>query len=403
MARGSRADGAPARLAIVATHPIQYYSPWFRYIAANTGLALRVFYLWDFGVACRHDPGFGHALKWDVPLLSGYDHEFVPNRSARPGTHRFFGLRNPGLRARLDAYRPDAVLLLGYNFATFMRLIMTRRRCDPPLLFRGDSHRLESKRRLGEGVRRRLISTVFRRFEAVLYVGAANRDYFRDHGVPESKLFRAPHAVDNDRFIAAAGNAETAAATWKRELGISPDHLVVLFAGKWEADKRPLDLLRAFVKLGRADTSLLFVGGGALENRLREEAASHPRIFFAPFQNQSAMPRTYSAGDVFVLPSTSESWGLAVNEAMCMARAVIVSDRVGCARDLVEHGANGLVYPAGDVHALTQALANALSDRHRLRAWGDRGRAIIQEFHYRSATAGLVASLRRLNVVGGSG
>ncbi|HEY9250900.1 MAG TPA: hypothetical protein VIO38_17285, partial [Rariglobus sp.] len=70
---------APAqRLAVVVSHPIQYYSPWFRWMSAH-GWTLRVFYLWDFGVAGREDPEFGRTVVWDVDLLSGHEHEFVPN------------------------------------------------------------------------------------------------------------------------------------------------------------------------------------------------------------------------------------------------------------------------------------------------------------------------------------
>ena len=72
------------RLAIVTTHPIQYYAPWFRHLAAGGDLDLKVFYLWDFGVTDKVDPVFGQAVRWDVPLLEGYEHEFVPNRSRRP-------------------------------------------------------------------------------------------------------------------------------------------------------------------------------------------------------------------------------------------------------------------------------------------------------------------------------
>ncbi len=73
------------RLAVVTTHPIQYYAPWFRRLASHPGLDLRVFYLWDFGVVEREDKGFGRTIRWDVPLLDGYASEFVPNVSRRPG------------------------------------------------------------------------------------------------------------------------------------------------------------------------------------------------------------------------------------------------------------------------------------------------------------------------------
>src|SRR3954471_24324980 len=106
----SRAEPAP-RLAIVLSHPTQYYSPWFRWIRAHTTLDFRVFYLWDFGVTEQHDRQFGAAFQWDVDLLSGYEHEFVPNVARDPGTHHFGGLRTPPLTARLATWRPTAILM----------------------------------------------------------------------------------------------------------------------------------------------------------------------------------------------------------------------------------------------------------------------------------------------------
>lgn len=389
------------KLAIVATHPIQYFSPWFRDIADNGDVSLRVFYLWDFGVESRMDPGFRMPIQWDIPLLSGYEHEFVPNHSRRPGTDRTMGLWNPALIARLRAWRPDAVLLMGYNFASLLRLIFCWRDVRVPLLFRGDSHRIVARQGIRESLRRHLIGLVFRRFSAFLYVGSANKDYFLHHGVPEHKLFHAPHAVDNDRFFEASVVAAAEAREWRRSLGIPDGHQVVLFAGKLEPKKRPLDLLTAFTSAGIENTSLIFVGSGELEDALRSAAGANPAIFFAPFQNQTQMPRVYAAADLFVLPSygPSETWGLAVNEAMCMGLPVIASDHVGCARDLVMPRRNGLTFPAGDVAALAACLREAFSEAPRLKAWGEEGRRMIGEYSYRHATAGLRRALASLGVL----
>lgn len=236
----------------MTTHPIQYYAPWFRWIAAHSEIELKVFYLWNRGAEAKHDPGFGRAVQWDVPLLEGYEHEFVPNISADAGTHRFWGIRNEKLGSRIKEFNPDAALLIGYRYASMMRLIFSpKRRRGYPLLFRGDSHRLGTSQSGKWKVKSRkvFISRVFARFAAFLYVGQANREYFRMHGVPEEKLFFAPHAIDNERFIQSGGKAAVEASKWRRSLGIPDDHLVVLFAGKFEAKKRPLDLLAAFRQL----------------------------------------------------------------------------------------------------------------------------------------------------------
>lgn len=388
------------RLAIVTSHPIQYYAPWFRSLAAMERFDLKVFYLWDGGVSARHDPGFGHAVRWDVPLLDGYRNEFVPNTSPRPGTDRFSGLRNPDLPARLSAFGPDATLLIGYNHESFMRLILARRKATSPLIFRGDSHRLSPRPPgLGETLRRELISAVYRRFAAVLHVGKANREYFRWHRVPEERLFFSPHAVDNDRFAHDEVASRREGVAWRESLGVPPDHALIMFAGKFEDKKRPLDLLAAFRQLDPgARASLVFVGAGHLENALRTQAADCPQVRFAPFQNQSQMPRTYAAADLFVLPSVgrSETWGLAINEALCLSRPVIVSDHVGCAPDLVDPGRNGLVFPAGDVDALAAALREALSDRARLSRWGEEGRRIVSRYSYEQTNQGLFRAMESL-------
>lgn len=389
------------RLAIVVSHPIQYYSPWFRYLAGTARVDLKVFYLLNSAARGHHDPGFGHAVEWDVPLLDGYEHAFVPNVSNRPSPDHFAGLNNPLLAASLRAFAPNAAMLIGYKYLSLLRLIFSGwpARTPIPLLFRGDSHRLV---RRPDGVmekfRRALISKIYRRFAAVLYVGKANLEYFRSHGVPESRLFFAPHAIDNDRFAAQHEQMGVEAAAWRQSIGIPPDRALIVFVGKLEHKKRPLDLLAAFRRLDGVSASLLFVGAGHLENEIRASASDMRHVYFAPFQNQSLMPRTYAAADVVVLPSygPGETWGLAINEALCGRRAVIVSDHVGCAQDLIVPGRNGLVFPAGDVPALAAALQDALSDRDRLVRWGEEGYRIIQRYHYANASEGLFLALDSL-------
>jgi glycosyltransferase involved in cell wall biosynthesis len=383
------------RLAIVSTHPIQYYAPWFRYLAGQRAYGLRVFYLWDFGVRARNDEGFGHAVCWDLPLLDGYESEFVPNRSRRPGTHHFRGIDNPQLARRLRAFDADAVLCIGYNFLSFVRLLLTWDGRRAPMLLRGDSHRLVPRPGLKARAKRMLLTLAFRRYAAFLYVGRANREYYRLHGVPEHKLFFSPHAVDNDRFQQDPERALADAQTWKRELGILDGLRVVLFVGKFENKKRPLDLIAAFGRARLPQTALLLVGAGPLEERMRQQARDLGQVYFAPFQNQTQMPRTYAAGDLIVLPSDEyETWGLCINEAMCLGRPAVVSDQVGCGPDLIAPGRTGLIFPMGDVGALAESLRQALSDPERLCQWGQASRQRVREYSYARAAEGLEAALR---------
>lgn len=385
----------PKKLGIIASHPIQYYAPWFRYLSAAKDIELKVFYLWDFGVTQKRDQGFQHTLQWDVPLLEEYSYDFVPNVSQNPGTQDFWGLQNPELVARVAQYNPDAVLLMNYNHAALYRFMWQWRRTQIPILFRGDSHRLIPTQGVKPWARRQFIAQIYRCFQAFLYVGKANHEYFRYHKVPSEQLFFSPHAIDNDRFMASAETAQDQAIAWKQSLGIPNDHSVILFAGKFEPKKRPQDLLQAFVQANLQKVSLLLVGAGPLEQALKASASSHNHIYFAPFQNQSMMPRTYAAADLVVLPSYGvwETWGLAINEAMCLSRPIITSTHVGCTQDLVTPYENGLVFPAGDVEALGHCLQTAFSDRSRLKTWGIASRRIIAHYSYTQATQGLRRAL----------
>ncbi|HUJ12917.1 MAG TPA: glycosyltransferase family 4 protein [Thermoanaerobaculia bacterium] len=385
-------DPERTRLAVVVSHAIQYFSPWFAHIARRDDVALRVFYLWDFGVQPTRDREFGVDVQWDIPLLSGYEFEYAPNRSRDPGTHHFFGLDNPGLAQRIAAWSPDAILMFGYAYASHLRLLLSPKLWRVPLLLRGDSHDLSRGRGIRPVAARIARRALFRRFAAFLPVGKANMDYYRRSGVADRKMYFAPHAVDIERFAAAD---PMDAAKWRRATGIPDDAAVVMFAGKFEPNKRPLDLLRAFL-LARPDRAvLLMVGSGRMDEELRAAAGPHlgRDVFFAPFQNQSTMPLLYAAADLFVLPSMNETWGLAVNEAMSASRAAVVSSRAGCVPDLIREGETGWTFEPGDVDALARTIREALSDRQRLRAVGRAAREHISRYSYEAATEGLLAAL----------
>ncbi|MGA3006736.1 MAG: glycosyltransferase family 4 protein [Opitutaceae bacterium] len=351
------------RLAIVLSHPTQYYSPWFRWLRAHAALEFRVFYLWKFGVETTRDPEFQTAFAWDTDLLSGYDSEFVPNAARAPGTHHFMGLRNPSLNARLAAWRPDALLVFGYAYASHLRALAWARLHRRPTIFRGDSHFLG--RPAPPGWKKILLRLLYRQFAAVTCVGAANRDYFIALGVPVKKLFFAPHSVDDGLFDPGRADHRAAAQALRAQLGLAPETRVVLFAGKFTAAKQPRELLDAFLALEAPNTALVFVGEGAEKDALLDRARTAPpgRVHLLPFANQSEMPARYLLADLFVLPSRGlyETWGLAVNEAMRMGVPCLVSDLVGCQRDLVLDGETGWVFRAGEPADLRKKLSAALA------------------------------------------
>jgi glycosyltransferase involved in cell wall biosynthesis len=392
-----------ARLAVVVSHPIQYFSPWFAHLAKQPGIELRVFYLWDFGVERRKDRDFGMSLKWDIPLLDGYAYEFVENASLDPGTHHFRGLDNPSLVARVAAWRPDVVLLFGYAYISHLRLMLSRTLRHTPIILRGDSHNLGRPRGLKSAWSRVMRRTLFRRMAAFLAVGKANSAYFLEHARHPGQVFLAPHFVDNLRFQQWSDYHREQARAWRREIGIADDAVVFGFVGKFQDNKRPFDLLKASDQLSLAASgaaashpATLFVGAGETLPALQEQAAARigRDVFFAPFQNQSEMPRVYSAIDVLVLPSSSETWGLCVNEAMNLGVPAIVSDLVGCGPDLIVPGKTGWTFRSGDIDDLRRVLQAALARTQSERLEMSRAvRRHIDAYSVESATDGLVAAM----------
>lgn len=397
----SSAPKFASRLAVVLSHPTQYYSPWFRWLRTHTDLELRVFYLWEFGVTAQTDRQFQSTFKWDVDLLEGYESEFVPNVAPDPGTHHFGGLRNPELPSRLAAWQPTALLVFGYKWSSHLRAIIWARLHGVPLLFRGDSHLL------GRGAPRFFARVVLRclyaQFAALLPVGAANRAYFEALGVPPRKLFFAPHSVNADLFDPTNDSNHIAARDLRRNLGIPETFRVVLFAGKFVPAKQPRELLAAFLALAPRDAALVFVGDGPEKAAMLDLAKGAPagRVHFLPFANQSEMPARYLMADLFVLPSRGhyETWGLAVNEAMHLGVPALVSDLVGCQRDLVTDGETGWVFSTTKPGHLSEKLATALAaltdSDSRLRI-KDRVRTRIGHYTYQQTTAGLIAALQSL-------
>jgi glycosyltransferase involved in cell wall biosynthesis len=115
-------------------------------------------------------------------------------------------------------------------------------------------------------------------------------------------------------------------------------------------------------------------------------------IRFLGFKNQTELSRYYDVCDVFVLPSVHEPWGLVVNEAMNAGKAIIGSDQVGSAADLIRHGENGFVFRAGDVRALSAALRSVLSDDAYIRM-GAKSLEIINRWSFKEDMDGLCQAL----------
>lgn len=383
-------------LAVVASHPVQYYAPLFRELARRVDLT--VYYGHRASQSDQARAGFGVGFEWDVDLLSGYHHEFLDNVAKSPELGRFEGVDTPGIGYKLRGRRIDAVLVLGWYLKCFLQTLWAAKRSGIPILVRGDSH-LETPRSLLKRLTKQALYPIFlRQFDAALIVGVQNRAYWRHYGYPQSRMFASPHCVDTAWF---ASRATAEAATELRQtLGISQNAPVALFAGKLVDFKRPGDLIVAAADARRKGLAVevLIAGSGPLEADLRALAARHNvPLHILGFCNQSQMPAAYAASDVLVLPSNGrETWGLVANEALACGTPVILSDAVGCAHDFARNGRAARTFRMGDIAGcagvLCETLAHPPPHEEIIR--------INQEFSIEAAVAGIMQAAQSVASTG---
>jgi glycosyltransferase involved in cell wall biosynthesis len=368
------------RVLAVATHPVQYQVPLFRRMAAREDLELHVAYCSLRGAEAAHDPEFGATVKWDVPLLDGYSWTHVPNLGS--GRESFFGLRNPGLWNLIRRRNFDAVLCyIGYVRSSFWIACLAAKSADTAFLFGTDSATLAPRdgHSWKPALKKLLWPRLFRLADQVIVPSSNTRDLMLSLGVPEDRITLTPYTVDNDWWMQQSNQIDRDAL--RTSWGASPTDTVILFCAKLQPWKRPLDLLRAFAKLNLSNTRIVFAGDGPLRLQLEAEASTlgvDSRVRFLGFVNQSQLPAVYRSADLMVLPSEYEPFAVVVNEAMCCGCPVIVSDRVGAARDLIVHGRTGFVYPCGEIQALADILRQALADRAQLSEFGRAARVRME-------------------------
>lgn len=372
------------RVVFVTSHPIQYQVPVFRHLAVLEELEFSVLFAM-LPDAAAQGAGFGVKFDWDVPLLEGYDFKVLDNVSSNPGVTRFLGCDTPGIFEELKALKPNAVIINGWVVKTCLQALWACKRLKIPCLVRGEANNLRRR----PWWKRLLQTALVRRYDACLYIGKANKEFYEANGVGQDQLFFAPYCIENERFAGAARVMAPVRENLRGKWGIPVAATCFVFCGKFEDKKHPLALLQALANARQyyKDLFLLMVGDGKLRPQCEDlvTKAKLP-VTFTGFLNQSEIIAAYVAADCLVLPSDAgETWGLVVNEAMACGLPAIVSDQVGCAVDLVHPGMTGDVFPCGDIAELANRLQRLGRDRAELNGMGAAARRHIG--HYSPATA----------------
>jgi glycosyltransferase involved in cell wall biosynthesis len=194
---------------------------------------------------------------------------------------------------------------------------------------------------------------------------------------PPGQVFEAPQSVDPAFWGAPATPARRG-------------DFQVLFAGRLAPEKGVDVLLQA-----HQEGTLVLAGDGPLKAAAQAAGA----VVLGP-QAATDLRNSYAGSDVVVVPSVPtrdflEPWGLVVNEAFHQGVPVIATDAVGAAAGgLVQHERTGLVVPAGDAQALTDAISRLKDDPALRRRLGENARAAVAGYTPQAWARGMSGALQ---------
>jgi glycosyltransferase involved in cell wall biosynthesis len=251
------------------------------------------------------------------------------------------------------------VVIFGYNDLGRLRIIRWCKKAKVPCFLFGDSN-IHGDHVSGiKAIAKRLIvGTVVRWCTGVFACGSLGREYFVKYGAKPERIFYFPYEPDYALIENLPADAIESA---RQQLGLTPGRHRMVYSGRLVDLKRVDLLIDAFsaVASDRLDWDLLIVGDGPQKAILQAKIPADlvSRVIWAGFiDDQLRVSAIYRNCDLLVLPSDFEPWALVINEAVCAGLAVVCSNVVGAAAELVRDGVNGRVFPPGDLAALTDAL-----------------------------------------------
>lgn len=296
------------------------------------------------------------------------------------GPHHFRSIKGK-LAAALEAFNPDAVAVPGWSSSGALQALQWCLGRQVPTVLMTESCLHDERRKYWKDwVKSRLVGL----FDAALVGGTPHNDYLNLLGMSRSRVFQGYDAIDNEHFRrgVAAIRAETQAVS-------QTSHF--LASARFIEKKNLFRLLHAFadyrrsmLRQGVEPWRLVLLGDGELRSRIEatvKELQLAEVVTMPGFKQYEELPAYYARASAFIHASTTEQWGLVVNEAMASGLPVLVSDRCGCAPDLIKGGQNGFAFDPYDVNAIAAAMERLSQlPEEELRRMGRTSEEIIGEW-----------------------
>ena len=373
------------RIAIITEIIAPYRIPVFNAAAEREDIQLHVIFLAENDPTLRQWPVYKSEIRFSFEVL--------PSFRCRFG--RANVLLNRGVGRALERAAPEVIVCGGYNYPAAWRAAAWARKHGVPFVLWSESTSRDVRKgkRLVEYAKNRFIE----RADAFLVPGLSARNYLLELGVHESKIYRAPNAVDNTFFAECSRLSRQNADEVRRRLALPERYF--LFAGRLVREKGVFDLLKAYERLSREvqrDVGLVFVGNGSARAQLEALAAAVPGcVRILPFLQREELAFVYAIADALVFPTHTDTWGLVVNEAMACGLPILASEVAGCVADLVENEWNGFMIPPRDIERWAGAMKVIATSPEMRRTMSRNSESKIREFSPGKWAAGL-AEVQRL-------
>ncbi len=301
----------------------------------------------------------------------------------------------------LRDFAPDSVFIPGWSNRHSLASLDWCVRNATPAVVMSESTCLDLPR---HPVREWLKSCIVSMCSAALVGGSPQAQYITGLGMPADRVFPGYDVVDNDYFKLQAEWVRTQSAQLRAEFALPERYF--LASARFVRSKNLPYLIREYASYhamadmarnSRCAWALVLLGDGP-ERRLLEEQISRlhldTSILLPGFRQYAELSVYYGLASAFVHASTSEPWGLVVNEAMASGLPVLVSERCGCAQELVRPGRTGFAFDPGEPGQLSKLmlqLSNCDAERIRL---GKGAAALISRWGPERFSAGLQESSR---------
>lgn len=319
---------------------------------------------------------------WERPELpDGLDYALLTEKQGEEIDPRLIAER---LDQRVAPWKPQAVAICGW--ATVVDLVTLKWAFDRgiPVICMSETNSWDFERRWpAEAIKRMIVA----HFSAGLVTNDSQAEYLASLGLRADTIFRGYNAIDNAFFREQADRWRADPELPPEVAGKLPKEAIgryFLASNRFIEKKNLLRLLDAYAdfRQGRAanpaDWPLVLLGDGELRGRIEAKIAQlglDKFVHLPGFLQVDALPRYYATAGAFVHASTTEQWGLVVNEAMASGLPVAASNRCGSTQFLIEDGLTGFSFDPYDTRDITRALrslAELPEDTPLLAAANDR-------------------------------